>query len=85
VSHRNERRAKDKSKRMANGLINADLDPVQVGRLRTLASNWGITTSEALRRVLDQAFVGRGALVALEAGFVFIEHLGRKKPEQMKP
>ena len=65
--------------------VNVELDPVQAGRLRTLASNWGVTTSEALRRVLDQAFVGRGALVAAEAGLIFLEHLARKKPELEKP
>jgi len=57
----------------------------QAARLQTLARRWGVEPDEALRRVLDQAFVGRGAMVALEAGFVFVEHLLREKPEEKKP
>lgn len=56
----------------------------QAKRLLALARRWGVKPNEALRRVLDQAFVGRGALVALEAGFVALEHLTRK-PEEKKP
>lgn len=57
----------------------------QAKRLNALALRWGVLPDEALRRVLDQAFVGRGALVALEFGFIAIEHMTRKKPEEKKP
>lgn len=56
----------------------------QAKRLVKLSQRWGVKPDEALRRVLDQAFVGRGALVALEAGFIALEHLTRK-PEEKKP
>ncbi len=52
----------------------------QAERLAALARRWNVSPDEALRRALDQAFVGRGALVAAEAGFVFLEHLLRPKP-----
>ena len=55
----------------------------QARRLEQLAKRWGVGPEEALRRALDQAFVGRGAMVALEAGFVFLEHVTRK-PEEKK-
>ena len=57
----------------------------QAKRLMTISRRWNVTPDEALRRVLDQAFVGRGALVAIEAGFIALEHFTRKKPEEKKP
>jgi len=51
----------------------------QATRLQALARRWGVLPAEALRRVLDQAFVGRGALVTLEAGFILLENLTFKK------
>lgn len=64
---------------------NAPVVPVKLRgdvarRLRELAIKWGVAPEEAARRVLDQAFVGRGAMVALEAAFVFGEHLLTRKP-----
>ena len=56
----------------------------QAGRLLALARRWGVTPDEALRRALDQAFVGRGALVAVEAGFIAMEHFLREKPKDKK-
>ena len=53
-------------------------------RLLTLAQRWKVSPTEALRRVLDQAFVGRGALVALEAGFIALEHMTSKPEEEEK-
>ena len=57
----------------------------QAKRLQALAKRWGVEPDEALRRALDQAYVGRGALVAIEAGFIALEHFTRKKPEEKKP
>ena len=57
----------------------------QAKRLQALARRWNVTPDEALRRALDQAYVGRGALVAIEAGFIALEHFTRKKPEEKKP
>lgn len=57
----------------------------QAKRLQALARRWGVAPDEALRRVLDQAFVGRGAMVALEAGLAFLDHLTLKSPEEKKP
>ena len=57
----------------------------QATRLETLARQWGTTPTEALRRALDQAFVGRGAMVALQAAFVFLENMEFKKPTELKP
>jgi transposase-like protein len=54
----------------------------QARRLQALARRWGVAPDEALRRALDQAFVGRGALVALEAGLIALEHMTRKNPEE---
>lgn len=54
----------------------------QAKRLVSLAKRWNVKPDETLRRVLDQAFVGRGALVALEAGFIALEYFTRKKPEE---
>jgi hypothetical protein len=56
----------------------------QASRLMELARRWGVTEGEALRRVLDQAFIGRGALVALKAGFIAMDHFA-SKPEEKKP
>ena len=56
----------------------------QAKRLQALSRRWGVEPDEALRRALDQAFVGRGALVAIEAGLIAIEHFTRK-PEEKKP
>jgi len=56
----------------------------QAKRLMTLSRRWNVKPNEALRRVLDQAFVGRGTFVALEAGIAFLEHVSRK-PEEKKP
>lgn len=53
----------------------------QAKRLLALARRWGVKPDEALRRALDQAFVGRGALVAIEAGFIAMEHFTRKNPD----
>jgi hypothetical protein len=53
----------------------------QATRLEALAQKWGVTHTEALRRVLDQAFIGRGAAVAVEAGFILLENMiGLRKP-----
>lgn len=56
----------------------------QAERLAVLARRWNVSHEEALRRALDQAFVGRGALMAAEAGFIFLEHL-MSKPKQLPP
>lgn len=52
------------------------------GKLRRLALHWGVSPEEAARRVLDQAFVGRGALAVMKAGWVFIEHLIAESPKK---
>ena len=57
----------------------------QAVRLEELARRWGTTPTEALRRALDQAFVGRGAMVALQAGLIFLENMEFKKPTELKP
>jgi hypothetical protein len=57
----------------------------QAVRLEELARRWGTTPTEALRRALDQAFVGRGAMVALHAGLIFLENMEFKKPTELKP
>jgi len=59
----------------------------QADRLQALARRWGVTPTEALRRVLDQAFVGRGAAIALEAGFILLENMAfnKKRPELTPP
>ena len=62
------------------------VDREQTDRLHALACRWGVTPNEALRRALDQAFIGRGAMVALEAGFILLENMTRaKKPAELKP
>jgi hypothetical protein len=55
----------------------------QAVRLEELARRWGTTPTEALRRALDQAFVGRGAMVALQAGLIFLENMEFKKPKDV--
>lgn len=75
-------RTKKKRKSMQQTLV---VEPEQANRLQALAARWKVSTNEALRRALDQAFIGRGALVALEAGFVFLEHLVSKKDEKKLP
>jgi hypothetical protein len=53
----------------------------QAKRLRALAAKWNVGHDEALRRALDQAFIGRGALVAAEGALIFLEHLATRKVE----
>lgn len=54
-------------------------------RLRALALRWGTTPEDAARRVLDQAFVGRGALVAARAGMILLGELLADKPKPKLP
>jgi hypothetical protein len=56
----------------------------QAERLAVLARRWNVSCDEALRRTLDQALIGRGALHVAEAGFIFLEHL-MTKPKPSLP
>jgi hypothetical protein len=75
---------KGKRKERERKLVPFHLEVEQITRLRVLAQRWNTTPSDALRRVLDQAYVGRGALCMVEAGFIFLEHMTRS-PEEKKP
>jgi hypothetical protein len=61
-----------------------EIEGEQATRLLALAHKWGVTPTEALRRALDQAFVGRGVMVALQTGLVLFENLAKKPPELEK-
>lgn len=61
------------------------IDGEQAMRLQTLATKWNVAPTEALRRVLDQAFIGRGAAVAVEAGFILLETMISNKKLKEKP
>ena len=73
-----------RSSRKGPKLVPFKLEAEQIARLLALAKRWNTTPSDALRRALDQAHFGRGAMCALEAGLIFLDHLGRK-PEEKKP
>ncbi len=78
------RRGSSKARASRTERSSLSLDSKQIDRLLALARRWNVSTDEALRRVLDQAFIGRGTLIAAEGALVFLEHLS-SKPKKLEP